>query len=72
MFETPTLDNRDACDTCRWRGSEMCPKLESFVGRTLCDVDRFSNRESCHRYVMTSAERERRWQQVMSKLHTNL
>jgi hypothetical protein len=72
LFELPVLDVRNNCDTCRWQSSSMCPRNPTFIGRPLRDEDRFAYREICHRYVMTHAERERQWKQVMDKLHTNL
>lgn len=70
MFEKATLGVIDTCKQCRWLQTEMCPRHVDFVGRHLREPSDYPT--ICHRFTITQEERERRWQQVMDKLHENL
>lgn len=49
----------------------MCPRQSTFVGRVMSDLANFDF-TSCHRFCMTTNERERRWKIVMDKMHENI
>lgn len=73
MFEQETHGVTDSCEHCRWFETAMCPNNDNFIGRTLFDVgQKQSKYRICHRFVLTNKERERRWQQVLDKLHENI
>lgn len=59
------------CYQCRWERTAMCPYSDQYRGRVMFDTSLRRN-NACHRFVMTEAERERRWQQVMNKMSENL
>lgn len=73
MFEQPTHGVKDTCDVCRWFKTTMCPHNDAFVGRPLFDTAQTMREyRTCHRFTLTNKERERRWQQVMDKMHENI
>lgn len=71
MFEADVASSFMVCNVCRWSHSEMCPRQSTFVGRVMSDLANFDF-TSCHRFCMTTNERERRWKIVMDKMHENI
>jgi len=73
LFESLENDIPVKCYHCRWIYSKMCPRDVDYVGRYMSNPDIIKKRRDniCHRFVMTNDERERRWNQVMYKLHEN-
>lgn len=75
MFEeeNDAFRTRNLCSCCRWNHTNMCPRRSDYAGRRLENPDRaYTDRDICHRFVMTKEEQEYRWQEIMNKMHENL
>lgn len=72
MFEANDSYTPSVCDVCRWNHSEMCPRDITFIGRAMIDLANLDFTYGCHRFCLTSKERERRWKIVMDKMHENI
>jgi hypothetical protein len=72
LFTTEDSAHRNGCTSCRWEGTNMCPKNIYFVGRFLGNRKSIPWATGCHRYAATNQEIQKRQESLVRKLHVGL